>query len=48
MFEEYNMRVLADVQQARKLMEPFLRAESLSDLFDKVLKEFYCTMHISP
>ena len=36
MFEEYHMRVLADVQQARKLMAPFLQAKTLSDLFDKV------------
>lgn len=36
MFEEYHMRVLADVQQAQKLMAPFLQASSLSDLFDKV------------
>lgn len=37
MNEEYNMRVLADVQQARKLLAPFSQAESMPDLFEKVM-----------
>lgn len=45
MFEEYNMRILADVQQARKLLEPFSQAESMSDLFDKVMLEHAAQSH---
>lgn len=50
MFEEWNMRVLADAQQARKLMEPFLLAASLPDLFDeaslRLEKLFCCCAHL--
>lgn len=39
------MRVLADVQQARKLMAPFSQAKSMPDLFDKVMLCHAATAH---